>query len=80
MEYHDDDVEAPTSSVKVRIAGLPAQARAVLVRHYRIDDLHSNAFATWKKMGSPEMPTPVQYLELESAGQLQIARITALDA
>jgi xylan 1,4-beta-xylosidase len=68
--YHDDDVEVPPSSVKVRVAGLPTEARTVLLRHYRIDNLHSNAFAAWKKMGAPQTPTPVQYAELEAAGQL----------
>ena len=70
--YHDDDVEAAQSSINVHVAGLPEQATAVLVRHYRIDNNHSNAFAAWKKMGSPQTPTPVQYAELESAGQLQL--------
>jgi xylan 1,4-beta-xylosidase len=70
--YHDDDVEAPQSSVNVHVAGLPEESKTLVIRHYRIDNNHSNAFATWKKMGSPQMPTPVQYAELESAGQLQL--------
>jgi xylan 1,4-beta-xylosidase len=70
--YHDDDVEASASSIKVHVAGLPAEARAVLFHHYRIDEGHSNAFAAWKRMGSPQMPTPVQYAELEAAGQLAL--------
>jgi len=44
----------------------------VLVRHYRIDDDHSNAFAVWKRMGSPQSPTADQYATLEAAGQLQM--------
>jgi xylan 1,4-beta-xylosidase len=68
--YHDDDVEVPVSSVKVRVAGLPTEVTAVLLHHYRIDNNHSNAFAIWKKLGSPQMPAPIQYVELEAAGQL----------
>ena len=70
--YHDDDVEAAPSSVKLRVARLPAEVAAVLLRHYRVDNQHSNSFAAWKKMGAPQMPTPVQYAELEAAGQLTL--------
>ena len=70
--YHDDDVEAPPSSVKLHVAGLPVGTTPVLLRHYRIDSGHSNAFTTWKRMGSPQMPTPKQYAELEAAGQLTL--------
>jgi hypothetical protein len=45
----------------------------VLVRHYRIDETHSNAWTAWKAMGSPQRPTPEQYARLEAAGQLQLA-------
>jgi xylan 1,4-beta-xylosidase len=70
--YHDDDVEAAPSSVKLRVARLPAEAAEVLLHHYRIDNQHSNAFTAWKKMGAPQMPTPLQYAELEAAGQLML--------
>lgn len=68
--YHDDDVPAPASRVEIRIDGLPAER--VLVEHYRVDRNHSNAYAMWKAMGSPQQPTPEQYAELEQAGQLQL--------
>ena len=44
----------------------------VLLTHYRIDQEHSNSFTTWKKMGSPQNPTPEQIAELEKNGQLQM--------
>jgi xylan 1,4-beta-xylosidase len=40
------------------------------LQHYRIDETHSNAFAAWKRMGSPIAPNEAQYAELEAAGQL----------
>lgn len=67
--YHDDDVPAPASPLSVHIAGL-ADGRALL-RHYRIDESHSNAWTAWKKMGSPQNPTPEQYAALEAAGRLE---------
>jgi xylan 1,4-beta-xylosidase len=66
--YHDDDVPAPDASVQIEITGIP-DGRALL-RHYRIDETHSNAWTAWKKMGSPQHPSPEQYAALEAAGQL----------
>jgi len=70
--YHDDDISAPDAPVQLSIGGLPPSARRVLVRHYRVDRDHSNAYAVWKEMGSPQNPTPEQYARLEAAGQLQL--------
>src|SRR5450432_2197397 len=70
--YHDDDVPAPDSDVQLRIAGVPASARRVLTRHYRIDQTHSNAYTTWKHLGLLQHPTPEQYAALEAAGRLQL--------
>jgi xylan 1,4-beta-xylosidase len=44
----------------------------VLLEHYRIDETHSNSYAAWKNMGSPQSPTPEQYAQLKAAGQLQL--------
>jgi len=71
--YHDDDVPAPDADVRLEIAGVPGMAARALVRHYRIDDSHSNAWTAWKAMGSPQHPTPEQYAKLEAYGQLQLA-------
>jgi len=70
--YHDDDVPAAAAPARISITGLPASAGRVLLKHYRIDRDHSNAFTVWKQMGSPQNPTPEQYARLDSAGQLQL--------
>jgi len=70
--YHDDETSGPAVPVAPEIGGPPALAARILVRPYRIDDSHSNAYTAWKRMGSPQHPTPEQYAELESAGQLQL--------
>jgi xylan 1,4-beta-xylosidase len=44
----------------------------MLVQHFRVDDDHSNSYETWKKMGSPQQPTPEQYAQLEAAGNLHL--------
>jgi xylan 1,4-beta-xylosidase len=70
--YHDDDVPAASSEVRVTIAGIPARVSKVLLEHYRIDETHSNSYSVWKAMGSPQMPTPEQYARLKEAGQLEL--------
>jgi xylan 1,4-beta-xylosidase len=71
--YHDDDVPAPDADVRLEIAGVPGTVTRALLRHYRIDEVHSNAWTAWKAMGSPQHPAPEQYARLEAAGQLQLA-------
>ena len=71
--YHDDDVPSPDANVRLEIVGVPNTAARVLLRHYRIDETHSNAWTAWKAMGSPQHPAPGQYAALEAAGQLQMA-------
>ncbi len=69
--YHDDDVAGAVAPVALRVAGVPVTAPRVLVRHYRIDKDHSNAYTVWQAMGSPQSPTTAQYAQLEAAGHLQ---------
>ena len=71
--YHDDDVTAQASEVEMTLEGLPP-GRATMA-HFRVDGSHSNSYARWQQMGSPQAPTPAQYAELERAGQL--ARLEA---
>ena len=67
--YHDDDVPGPAAHIELSITGLRA-ARGATLEHYRIDEDHSNAYAPWKRIGSPQQPTTGQYAQLEKAGQL----------
>jgi xylan 1,4-beta-xylosidase len=64
--YHDQDVAVPAANLEMMITGLPPAASRAVVRHYRIDLTHSNAYSTWKEMGSPQQPTPEQYRRLLS--------------
>jgi len=70
--YHDDDIPAADAAVSLQIDGLPAAHTRVLLHHYRIDGGHSNAYAAWLRMGSPQQSTAAQYAELEAAGQLAL--------
>ncbi len=70
--YHDDDLPAPAAPIDLLIDGLPLDAKKALSEHFRIDAHHSNSFTAWKEMGSPQSPSPVQYDQLQEAGQLQL--------
>lgn len=68
--YHDDDLPAPPAEIEVTIESMPAGR--MLLHHYRVDAEHSNSYEVWKKMGSPQNPSPEQYQQLERAGQLHL--------
>jgi xylan 1,4-beta-xylosidase len=69
--YDADDVPGPDAAIRLDLAGLPNAPR-FLVRHYRIDATHSNAYTVWQQLGRPQNPTSEQYAALERAGHLQL--------
>jgi xylan 1,4-beta-xylosidase len=68
--YHDDDVPGPAADVSLVVEGLGSSLKRAKVQHFRIDADHSNAFAVWQRMGSPQRPSSAQYEELEKASEL----------
>ena len=68
--YADDDLPGPVAENRIVIKHLPAGK--IMLTEYRIDADHSNAYETWKKMGSPQTPTVTQYQLLEASGSLQM--------
>ncbi len=66
--YHDEDKQSDAESIEVVINGMPVKNGTLT--HYRIDNDHSNSYELWKRMGSPQNPTPVQIKLLEEAGML----------
>ena len=61
-------MSAKISRRKVLLGAGAAGAASVLLKHYRIDERHSNAYTAWKELGSPQNPTPEQMARLEAAG------------
>jgi xylan 1,4-beta-xylosidase len=68
--YHDDDVPGPTADIDLQLSGLPADVQTAKLTEWRIDDVHSNAYTAWKKLGSPETPSAEQLSEMETAAKL----------
>jgi xylan 1,4-beta-xylosidase len=68
--YHDDDLPGPDATVELTLAGLPATVVEAKLTHYRVDDRHSNAYAEWRRLGSPIAPNQTQYHQLQTASDL----------
>lgn len=68
--YHDDDLPGPDADVQLTLMNLPKGNSGLRARQFQIDHDHSNAYALWQKMGSPEKPDAEQYAQLERAGRL----------
>lgn len=67
--YSDDDLPGEVVKRVLRLKNIPA--KRVNVQRFGIDEEHSNAYAVWKQMGSPQDVDAEQYKVLEKAGQLQ---------
>jgi xylan 1,4-beta-xylosidase len=67
--YHDDDVNAPTASIQIRVNGLPN--REMLVERFLVDGEHGNSYRAWLKMDSPPKPSADQLIALENASKLE---------
>ena len=70
--YHDDDVAATAAQVHLSVRGLPGDLSRALTEHFRVDSLHSNAYAEWKRMGGRQSLSPAEFARLEAAGQLEL--------
>jgi len=68
--YHDDDIQGVGSPVELTIKGI--SGKKVTLTQYSIDNKHSNSYEVWKKMGSPQNPTPEQFNTLEKSGKLEL--------
>jgi xylan 1,4-beta-xylosidase len=68
--YHDDDLPGAEAAIDLTLAGLPAKAQQATLTHYRVDEHHSNAYADWRRMGSPIAPNERQYQKLMEASNL----------
>jgi xylan 1,4-beta-xylosidase len=70
--FHEDDVPGPSAEVVLELSHLADVSEPLLLQHFRIDQNHSNAYETWKRLGSPARPTSEQYDELERSSQLSL--------
>jgi len=70
--YHDDDAPGPSAAVTLDIVNLPAGLERVEIRHFRMDEEHSNAYRIWQTMGAPQALSGADHARLQAAAGLQI--------
>ena len=70
--YQDDDLPKPDAQVSFAISNVWPGCKELKLTHYRIDQSHSNAYAAWLAMGSPQKPTSHQIEALKAAALLQM--------
>jgi xylan 1,4-beta-xylosidase len=68
--YHDDNVHAPPAEIVLTVDGVPTPR--ALLRHYRIDEEHSNAHARWLELGAPQQLTRAQAEWLRQSSELEL--------
>ena len=59
-----------SDDVNLTINSLPLPQGQITVNHYRIDSLHSNAYAVWLKQGKPSKPSTAQWNEMRDSSNL----------
>ena len=72
--FHEDDVAGPAAEITLSLSHLSDGGKPLLLQHFRIDRDHSNAYESWKRLGSPAEPTSEQYAELERSSHLSLLK------
>ncbi len=68
--HHDDWDREDKFDIDLKLEHLPMEGR-VRIRHLRIDDQHSNAYAEWLRQGKPDYPTAGQYEAIKARDGLE---------
>ena len=67
--YHDADVPSAPAKLEIKVRGLPVSHLTKEI--FLMDAAHSNSYAMWQRMGSPEKPSAAQQQDLVHAGKLE---------
>jgi xylan 1,4-beta-xylosidase len=70
--YHDYLVPAESASIKLKVKLPPDFGSKTKLIHYRIDDMHSNAYTKWLELGSPQNPDAEILAKLKAAMELEM--------
>jgi xylan 1,4-beta-xylosidase len=70
--YNDAQDTTSAAHVSLSVLHVPASVKRVLIKEYRIDATHSNAYTVWKNMGSPQAPSAGQYAQLLDRAGLEL--------
>jgi xylan 1,4-beta-xylosidase len=70
--HHDDWDMAEPYEIELEIDNLAFAGQELTLRHYRIDQTHSNAYPEWLRQGQPMYPAPGQKAAIKSREGLEL--------
>jgi xylan 1,4-beta-xylosidase len=70
--HHDDWDLHDEWPIELAIDNLPFDSSALVVKHYRIDGAHSNAYAEWLRQDQPTYPAPGQRAAIKAREGLEL--------
>jgi xylan 1,4-beta-xylosidase len=70
--HHDDWDLRDVSTIELAINNLPFDGAELVVKHHRIDQSHSNAYAEWLHQGRPMYPAPGQRAAIKAREGLEL--------
>ncbi|MCA9883559.1 MAG: beta-xylosidase [Anaerolineae bacterium] len=70
--HHDDWDRNNSDQINLSIANLPFEAETLVLRHYRIDGQHSNAYQEWLAQDQPMYPADNQYQAIKQRDGLEL--------
>lgn len=72
VSHHDDwDVEAE-QQIELTVENPPFSGDIASMKHFRIDESHSNAYTEWVKQGKPKYPVGQQYEAIQEKARLEL--------
>jgi len=70
--HHDDWDMAEPYGIEADIDNVPFDQQDLILRHYRIDQAHSNAYAEWCRQGRPMYPEPGRRAAIKARDGLEL--------
>ena len=77
--HNDDQYVRGVSQVEVELNGLPCMGRPARLREYLVDARHSNSYAAWLELGSPQYPSASEIEAVRRRASLEVVREEALE-
>jgi xylan 1,4-beta-xylosidase len=71
FSHHDDWDTVADQEVEVTIENYSFSGK-IRLKHYRIDNRHSNAYTEWMRQGKPKYPVGMQYEEIKAKDTLEL--------
>lgn len=71
--HHDDWDMQEAHPIDLTLENLPFDTPSLTLKHYRIDQEHSNAYAEWVRQGKPMYPAPGQRAAIKAREGLEVA-------